>query len=161
QLIKPEHMSMLMKLGIFSQSELTSRFFIMNERYAKDLLVEANTMRTMLAQQILPAAFEYRGSLAQSVQLLSTIPGEEESPELAALKALTPVVKDLQASIVGLDEAIAKLHVIHDDAVAEAKAANEYILPAMQIARTAADHLEVLTADKFYPIPRYSELLWF
>lgn len=161
QLIKPEHMSMLMKLGIFSQSELTSRFFIMNERYAKDLLVEANTMRTMLAQQILPAAFEYRGSLAQSVQLLSTIPGEEESPELAALKALTPVVKDLQASIVGLDEAIAKLHAIHDDAVAEAKAANEYILPAMQIARTAADQLEVLTADKFYPIPRYSELLWF
>ncbi|KAF9943052.1 hypothetical protein BGZ75_007567 [Mortierella antarctica] len=161
QLIKPEHMSMLMKLGIFSQSELTSRFFIMNERYAKDLLVEANTMRTMLAQQILPAAFEYRGSLAQSVQLLNTIPGEEQSPELSALKALTPVVKDLQASIVGLDEAIAKLHAIHEDPVAEAKAANEFILPAMQIARTAADHLEVLTADKFYPIPRYSELLWF
>ncbi|KAF9437377.1 hypothetical protein BGZ76_000968 [Entomortierella beljakovae] len=161
QLLKPSHVSMLTKLGIFSTSELTSRYFIMNERYAKDLLVEANTMRTLLAQQILPSAFEYRGSLAQSVQILNGIDGETNSPELEALKAMTPVVKELQASINGLDSAIAKLHAIHDDAVAEAKAASEFIIPAMQIARTAADKLEVMTADKYYPIPRYSELLWF
>ncbi|KAF9917707.1 hypothetical protein BX616_000172 [Lobosporangium transversale] len=161
QLLKPSHASMLTKLGIFSQSELNSRYFIMNERYAKDLLVEANTMRTLLAQQILPAAFEYRGSLAKSIQILNTIEGEQQSPELEALKGLTPVVKELQAAIAGLDEAIAKLHAIHDDAVAEAKAASDYILPAMQAARSAADHLETLTADRYYPIPRYSELLWF
>ncbi|KAG0039765.1 hypothetical protein BGZ83_002716, partial [Gryganskiella cystojenkinii] len=161
QLIDPRHLSMLTKLGIFSNSELTSRYFIMNERYAKDLLVEANTMRTMLAQQILPAAFEYRGALAQSVNLLKGIEGQEDSPELEALKALTPVVKDLQAAIVGLDESIAKLHAIHDDAVAEAKAASDFIVPALQHARVIADKLEVLTADKYYPIPRYSELLWF
>ncbi|KAG0283084.1 hypothetical protein BGZ96_012543, partial [Linnemannia gamsii] len=161
QLINPHHQSMLTKLGIFSQSELTSRFFIMNERYAKDLLVEANTMKEMLSQQILPAAFEYRGTLAKSVQLLNSIEGEAQSPELGALKALTPVVKDVQAALVALDASIAKLHAIHDDAVAEAKAASDYIVPAMQNARVAADRLETLTADKFYPIPRYSELLWF
>ncbi|KAG0347960.1 hypothetical protein BGZ54_004749, partial [Gamsiella multidivaricata] len=115
QLLNPAHASMLTKLGIFSQTELSSRYLIMNERYAKDLLVEANTMRTLLAQQILPAVFEYRGSLAQSVQLLSGIEGEAQSPELEALKALTPAVKELQAGIVALDEAIAKLHAIHDD----------------------------------------------
>ncbi|KAF9913258.1 hypothetical protein EC991_000020 [Linnemannia zychae] len=161
QLINPHHQSMLTKLGIFSQSELTSRFFIMNERYAKDLLVEANTMKDLLSQQILPAAFEYRGTLAKSVQVLNTIEGEAQSPELGALKALTPVVKDVQASLVALDSAIAKMHAIHDDAVAEAKAASDFIVPAMQNARLAADRLETLTADKFYPIPRYSELLWF
>ncbi|KAF9091400.1 hypothetical protein BGX23_005208, partial [Mortierella sp. AD031] len=142
-------------------SELTSRFFIMNERYAKDLLVEANTMVTMLAQQILPAAYEYRGTLAKSVQLLNSIEGEAQSPELAALKALTPVVKELQVAVVQLEEAIAKLHHIGDDAVAEAKAASDFIVPTMQNARVAADRLETLTADKYYPIPRYSELLWF
>ncbi|KAF9973489.1 hypothetical protein BGZ65_009229, partial [Modicella reniformis] len=148
-------------LGIFSQSELTSRYYIMNERYAKDLLVEANTMHTMLVQQILPGAFEYRGSLAQTIQALNGIEDEAQSPELVALLALTPAVKDLQAAIASLNEAIAKLHAIHDDPVAEAKAASDYILPAMQAARTAADRLEILTADKYYPIPRYSELLWF
>ncbi|KAG0264663.1 hypothetical protein BG011_006370 [Mortierella polycephala] len=161
QLLVPAHTSMLTKLGIFSNTELTSRYFIMNERYAKDLLVEANTMRAMLAQQILPAAFEYRGVLAKSVQLLSSIEGEAQCPELEALKALTPVTKDLQAAIVGLDKAVEKMLAIHDDAVVEAKTASEFIIPAMRDARTAADHLEILTADKFYPIPRYSELLWF
>jgi len=161
QLLNPSHASMLTKLGIFSQSELTSRYYIMNERYAKDLLVEANTMRTMLAQQILPGAFEYRGSLAKTAQALKGIEGEGESPELSALKALTPAVKDLQAAIEGLDAAIAKLHAIHDDPVAEAKAASDTIVPAMAKAREAADRLEVLTADRYYPIPRYSELLWF
>ncbi|KAG0348405.1 hypothetical protein BG004_005246 [Podila humilis] len=161
QLNDPAHQTMLTKLGIFSKSELTSRFFIMNERYAKDLLVEANTMRTMLAQQILPAAFEYRGTLAKTVSLLNAIPGEGESPELVALKALTPIVKELQAAIVGIDEAIAKMHAIHDDAVAEAEAAQKYILPAMSAARDAADRLETQTANAYYPIPTYSELLWF
>ncbi|KAF8980863.1 hypothetical protein BGZ46_003609 [Entomortierella lignicola] len=161
QLLKPSHASMLTKLGIFSQSELTSRYFIMNERYAKDLLVEANTMRTLLAQQILPSIFEYRGSLAQSVQNLNAIEGEAQSPELEVLKALTPAVKELRTAIVGLDNAIVKLHSIHDDAVAEAKAASDYILPALQAARNAADNLEEMTADRYYPIPRYSELLWF
>ncbi|KAF9358888.1 hypothetical protein BGX34_008665 [Mortierella sp. NVP85] len=156
QLLNPSHASMLTKLGIFSQSELTSRYYIMNERYAKDLLVEANTMRTMLAQQILPGAFEYRGSLAKTAQALKGIEGEGESPELGALKALTPAVKDLQAAIEGLDAAIAKLHSIHDDPVAEAKAASDTIVPAMAKAREAADRLEVLTADRYYPIPRYS-----
>ncbi|KAG0032239.1 hypothetical protein BGZ81_011330, partial [Podila clonocystis] len=161
QLNDPVHANMLTKLGIFSKSELTSRFFIMNERYAKDLLVEANTMRTMLAQQILPAAFEYRGSLAKTVALLNSIPGEAESPELVALKSLTPVVRELQQAIVGIDEAIAKMHSIHDDAVAEAEAAQKYILPVMSAARDAADRLEVQTANAYYPIPTYSELLWF
>jgi len=133
----------------------------MNERYAKDLLVEANTMRTMLAQQILPAAFEYRGSLAKSVALLNSIPGEADSPELVALKSLTPIVREVQQAIVGIDEAIAKIHAIHDDAVAEAEAAQKYILPVMTAARDAADRLEVQTANAYYPIPTYSELLWF
>ncbi|KAF9574441.1 hypothetical protein BGW38_008328 [Lunasporangiospora selenospora] len=161
QLLDPAHANMMTKLHIFSQSELTSRFLIMNERYAKDLLVEANTMRTLLAQQILPATFEYRGFLANSASLLKGIAGEEESPELATLKALTPLVKELQGTITALDESIAELHQIHDDPVAEANAAANHILPAMRAARSAADRLETLTADKYYPIPRYSELLWF
>ncbi|KAF9282264.1 hypothetical protein BGZ68_006100 [Mortierella alpina] len=161
QLLNPVHSDMLTKLGIFTASELQSRHLILQERYAKDLLVEATTLSTLLGSQILPAAFEYRGSLAQSVQLLNGISGEEASPELAALKALTPVVRDLQAAIATLDDTVHKMHHIGDDAVEEAKFACAHLLPAMNDARVIADKLEVLTADKYYPIPRYSELLWF
>ncbi|KAI8361243.1 glutamine synthetase type III N terminal-domain-containing protein [Mortierella sp. GBAus27b] len=161
ELLNPVHADMLTKLGIFTQSELQSRRLILQERYAKDLLVEANTLSTMLASQILPAAFEYRASLAQSISALNGISADDAAPELAALKALTPVVKELQAAIVKLDKAIHDMHHVGDDAVAEAKFACAHILPALNEARAAADKLESLTADKFYPIPHYSELLWF
>ncbi|KAF9969230.1 hypothetical protein BGZ73_008517 [Actinomortierella ambigua] len=161
QLNDPKHVEMLTKLGIFSRSELSARHHILHERYAKDVLVEANTMRTLLTQQILPSAFEYRASLAQSAALLKGIEGENESPELVALKAMTPVVKDLQAAIKKLEDAIHNMHVVEGDAVAEAKVANKEVVPAMNEARKYADKLEELTADKFYPIPRYSEILWF
>ncbi|KAG0047633.1 hypothetical protein BGZ83_007338 [Gryganskiella cystojenkinii] len=161
QLLAPLHSDMLTRQGIFTASELQSRHLILQERYAKDLLVEASTLRTLLASQILPAAFEYRGQLAQTVQLLNGIEGEANSPELAALQALTPVVKELQATIANLDEVVHKMHHVGDDAVEEAKFACAHISPALSQARDVADRLEVLTADKFYPIPHYSELLWF
>ncbi|KAF9352533.1 hypothetical protein BGX26_009669, partial [Mortierella sp. AD094] len=161
QLLNPVHSDMLTKLGIFTASELQSRHLILQERYSKDLLVEANTLRTLLASQILPAAFEYRGSLAQSVSLLKGIDADQAAPELEALQALTPVVKELQASIANLDKVIAEIHHLGDEPVQEAKFACSHILPALNEARAAADKLEVLTADKYYPIPHYSELLWF
>ncbi|KAG0268946.1 hypothetical protein DFQ27_005241 [Actinomortierella ambigua] len=161
QLNDPKHVEMLTKLGIFSRSELSARYHILHERYAKDVLVEANTMRTLLTQQILPSAFEYRANLAQTAALLKGIEGEGESPELVALKAMTPVVKDLQAAIKKLEDSIHNMHVVEGDAVAEAVVANKEVVPAMGEARKHADKLEELTADKFYPIPRYSEILWF
>lgn len=161
QLLDPHHGAMLTKLGIFTASELQSRHMILQERYAKDILVEANTLRTMLASQVLPSAFEYRGVLAQTVSILNTIDGEGSSPELSALKALTPVVKDLQASIDSLDEVIHGMHEFSDDTVAEAKYACSHVGPAMSEARNVADKLEALMADKYYPIPKYSEILWF
>ncbi|KAF9200754.1 hypothetical protein BGZ49_009014, partial [Haplosporangium sp. Z 27] len=161
QLLNPVHSDMLTKLGIFTASELQSRHLILQERYSKDLLVEANTLRTLLASQILPSAFEYRASLAQSINALSSIDASQAAPELEALEALTPVVKELQASIAGLDKVLHEIHEFGDDPVQEAKFACAHISPALNDARAAADKLEVLTADKYYPIPHYSELLWF
>ncbi|KAF9323067.1 hypothetical protein BG006_001793 [Podila minutissima] len=161
QLLTPEHSTMLTKLGIFTQSELQARHLILNERYAKDLAAEAATLRTLLASQILPSAFEYRGSLASTVQLLNGIEGEANSPELSALKALTPVVKELQDSIADLDHVLHHLHTLSDDPCEEARYAGEYILGSMNKARVVADKIELLLSDKYYPIPRYSELLWF
>jgi len=161
QLLAPEHSNMLTKLGIFTQSELQARHLILNERYAKDLVVEASTLRTLLASQIMPSAFEYRGTLASTVQLLNGIEGEANSPELSALKALTPVVKELQDAIADLDHVVHHMHSLSDDPCEEARYASEHILSSMNKARVVADKIELLLSDKYYPFPHYSELLWF
>ncbi|KAF9415099.1 hypothetical protein BGZ94_000194, partial [Podila epigama] len=161
QLLVPEHATMLTKLGIFTQSELQARHLILMERYSKDIVVEAATLRTLLSSQILPSAFEYRGTLASTVQLLNNIEGEQDSPELSALKALTPAVKQLQGVIDELDHTLHKMHALSDYPCQEARFASNDLLPVMNKARVAADQIELLLSDKHYPIPHYSELLWF
>ncbi|KAF9578724.1 hypothetical protein BGW38_005341, partial [Lunasporangiospora selenospora] len=161
QLLDPSHSQMLTRQGIFTPSELQARYLILLERYSKDIHVEASTLRTLLASQILPAAFEYRSALAASVQNLRVVSEDDAAPELAALKALTPVVKGLQAAVEDLDRVIHEMHQLADDPDQEAKFASSTVVPSMNDARVIADKMEVLTADKNYPIPHYSELLWF
>ncbi|KAF9427165.1 hypothetical protein BGZ94_005367 [Podila epigama] len=160
EIINEKHSSMLCKLGVFTKSELQSRHFILMERYAKDLLLEANTLRTLLAQQILPAAYEYRSALANSAHQQHAL-GLRECPELKTLNATTPLVISLQEWIDKLDEAINNVHKHNQDPFKEARAAAKYLVPAMSGAREVADELETIIADKYFPLPKMSELLWF
>lgn len=160
QIVEEKNSAMLCKLGIFSKTELSSRHYILMERYSKDLLLEANTLRTMLAQQILPAAFEYRAALASSCaqqQAIKLLAG----PELKTLNLTTPLVESLQDWIDKLDDAIQQVHLAGHDPSKEARASAKYLLPAMEGARVVADELEDIIADKYFPLPKMSEILWF
>ncbi|KAF9900383.1 hypothetical protein EC991_007439 [Linnemannia zychae] len=160
QIMEEKNSAMLCKLGIFSKSELASRHYILMERYSKDLLLEANTLRTLLAQTILPAAFEYRAALAASCAQQQQIK-LSAGPELKTLNQTTPLVESLQEWIQKLDDAINQVHLAGHDPSHEARASAKYLLPAMEGAREVADELEEIIADKFFPLPKMSELLWF
>ena len=68
QLLLPEHAEMLTKqCGIFTHDELHSRFHVLLEKYGKDLLIEANTLKSMVQTAILPAVYQFRGQLSQTV----------------------------------------------------------------------------------------------
>ncbi|KAG0230029.1 hypothetical protein BGW42_001192 [Actinomortierella wolfii] len=163
QIVAPQHADMLTRLGIFSTSELQARHSILMERYAKDLVLEANTLRGMLVQQILPAVYAYRASLAESAVRLTQLGiGTAESlPEIKVLKQLEPQVVALQGWVDKLDEAINKVHHAAGDPSKEARASAAYLLPVMEGAREVADEIETILADKYFPLPKMSELLWF
>ena len=161
QIIEKKNSTMLCKLGIFSKSELQSRHYILMERYSKDLLLEANTMRTILAQQILPAAYEYRAALASSCAQQDAIGLGPDVPERKTLNLTTPLVESLLEWIEKLDEAINHVHAASHDPSKEARASAKHLLPAMEGARDVADELETVIADKYFPLPKMSELLWF
>ncbi|KAJ2774590.1 hypothetical protein IWQ56_000519, partial [Coemansia nantahalensis] len=114
---------------------------------------------TIVGQQILPAAMEYRKSLAESAAALKAV-GVEASPEIDTLNQLTPLTKDLQAAFAALQAATRELlEEEGDDANAHAQAAHDHVAPAIARARDAADALETAVADKFWPLPKYTELL--
>ncbi|KAJ2895724.1 hypothetical protein GGI21_005116 [Coemansia aciculifera] len=136
-----------------------SRYHIINERYAKDVLIEAETLLTIVGQQILPAAFEYRKTLAESAAALKTV-GVEAGPEVKTLNEMTPMVAMLQERYKALAEAASAAITHHsDDSNAHARLACETLVPAIASMREAADALEIIVADKYWPLPKYTELL--
>lgn len=159
-LLKGKHVGMLTKeTGVFTESELKSRYYILNERYAKDIVIEAETLKTMIGQQILPAALEHRKVLAESAAALKTV-GVGSEPELKVLEKLGPLVVRLQKAHGELAEAsqgVAEFD--SEDVNKHAQVAFEKLVPVIASAREAADALEEVVADKLWPLPKYTELL--
>ncbi|KNE63212.1 hypothetical protein AMAG_08360 [Allomyces macrogynus ATCC 38327] len=159
QLLEPVNADMLTKgTGVFTPEELHSRYHVLVERYAKDVLIEAGTLVFLVNQHVLPATFEYRKNLADTIVALKGA-GADAAPEVAAINALTPIVSAVQAEIAALSKAIDEVHAA-EDPVEEAKRANALLRPLMATVRDHADQLEDLVADKFWPYPKYTELLF-
>lgn len=160
QLFASGNMSMLLDgAAVYSKSELELRYFVLMEKYAKDLLIEARTLVDLLNQFILPAAFSYRAQLADSIKALSDIQQVADS-ELQmvtlignAAAALTLSLKQLSDVIRVVDDL---LHVEPVKAAYEAKK----LLDLMLQLRQHADLLEEYIPDSIYPIPKYYDILF-
>jgi glutamine synthetase len=143
-------------LDIFTVDELKSRYHVLTERYTKDLLIEANTLRSMLFTSVLPAAYETRKSLADTVVALKGACVNAD-PETAALKQMGDLISTLQQHGNGLIKAIEEVAAAHDNSDALAASA---LLPVMQRIRETTDQLEMIVPDKAWPFPKYTELLF-
>ncbi|KAI9193189.1 uncharacterized protein BJ171DRAFT_604620 [Polychytrium aggregatum] len=158
QLLEPSHAALLTKTGIFTETELHSRYHILVEKYAKDLLIEAHTLKTMTVQSVLPAAFAYRKELADALKTLKEV-GEDiaTSPEKAILTRLKSQVDRLNAANDKLVSVIDKAEGLEGEAQADYSSAE--LTAAMEEVRAATDVIESQVADKYWPYPKYTELL--
>ncbi|KAG0184476.1 hypothetical protein DFQ28_011073, partial [Apophysomyces sp. BC1034] len=155
-LLKQVNSDMLKRLGVFSDAELNSRYHILVEKYAKDVTIEAQTLLTMVTQQVLPAAFQYRRELAEAASSLKNV-GVDAVPEINLLNELTPTVIGLQQRTQELKQLMIDMDSI-TDLVDLAEAASKKVLPRMEAVRELADKLERVVSDKLWPLPKYTEL---
>ncbi|CAO3636674.1 unnamed protein product [Mucor hiemalis] len=156
RLLRKENATMLKEMGVFSDAELNSRYHILVEKYAKDITIEAQTMITLVIQQVLPAAYQYRRDLAEAASFMKAV-GVEASPEIDLLNELTPVVSALQKDINALKYLMVDLIEVHDIVVLANRCCEE-VIPKMEAIREYADKLERNVADKLWPLPKYTEL---
>ena len=143
-------------VDVFTKDELDARFHILAEKYEKDILIEANTLKTMLSINVLPAAYDVRKNLAESIVNLKNA-GVSYDPEKAVLKQVGDLTSGLQEAGEKLAKAIETIRSMHDNADT---AAAQTILPVMQQIRELVDRLENLVSDKVWPFPKYTELLF-
>jgi len=156
----PENIALFSKHSIFSESEIRSRCGIMLESYCKVLNIEALTMISMVNKDILPASLAFTKELAETVAAKKAIgievPGD---PGAELAKKISELCAVLYKKTAELEKSLSAVGSIADN---ESKALyfRDTILVVMQEIRSAADELETIVSEKYWPFPTYAELLF-
>jgi glutamine synthetase len=159
QLVTKQSRKLLTSLNILSDSELESRYHVRLERYIKDMLIEMHTLREMVDTQVLPAAFDYSGRLAESASLAKNA-GIKVIPQVAAANELNEAIAELQRHRTELNKVIDKAEAMHDDIVKQADLLTNNGAFQMEQVRSSCDALELKIADDCWPLPKYREMLF-
>ncbi len=158
--VSEKNVELFTKHKIFTKSEIASRCEIMLDSYCKVLHIEALTMLDMARKEIMPAVVTYTNEVAKSVKLSQDIGiAAEGDASLALCKTLSSLTNELYSRIAELDSAVVGLD--HAGSSLEASAyCRDELVPAMNRLREVADELETIVAEKYWPYPTYSELLF-
>ncbi len=154
-----KNVEMFARQGIYNLKEMEARQESLLEEYYKVLHIEVLTMLDMARTEIAPAVLTYSKELAKTLKLKKDL-GVSAKAEEKLLKKLSALNDELSDRIDELDETVAKAAAV-GGTEAIAHYYHDTVLPKMAALRQAADALEVLTADKYWPFPTYSELLFY
>ncbi len=157
QLVTELSRETVVKLGIFTEAEMVSRFHVRLERYLKNMAIEVETLRSMIDTQVLPAAISYHGVLSGSV--IAAKAAGVRAPQLPLLEKVTDLLDALQTRRDALEKSwVAAEAMTSEEAKAESYAKS--VATEMAALRAASDELEAVLADESWPLPKYREMLF-
>ena len=159
QIITKPSRELFMNLAILTKEEIDSRYHIRLERYIKDMLIEMHTLAEIANTMVLPAGYEYLGSLASAAAQAKSA-GVKPAPQLQAANEAGVIVAGLQKNAAALVRAIDKAESLHHDSEKQARFLTADGAAAMEAVRAASDKLEINIGDGYWPLPRYREMLF-
>jgi glutamine synthetase len=137
------------KYKVLSKRELESRYEVFIEQYSSKLNIEAETTASMARTMILPAALRHAELLDDA----------GDGAGIGKLKdELSGITETLIEGIFALEKA--NDHEGPEGGVKHATYMRDTVIPAMTTVRGASDKLERIVADDFWPVPKYSEMLF-
>ena len=157
-LMDKENIEVLKKHKVLSKTELHARAEILFENYSKLLHIEALTMLNMARRQILPAASQYAGGLAASVQSV-TAAGAAAEGQSEMLVKVCQLINQMNGNIENLEKMVKKTEEI-GNSIKQAESYRDQVIPAMAAVRQDADELEKIVDARLWPLPAYAEMLF-
>jgi glutamine synthetase len=145
-----KNIKLFTRLGVLNEREIHARQEIMYDIYFKQVNIEGETTEWVAQTQILPGALSYLAELSE-IEVKSRAVERTIKQVVEATDALSDALEKLKAqnAELGGDEVHEKAHHMRDN-----------VLPAMTEVRKAADALERILADKYWPLPSYREMLF-
>ncbi|MCL2751319.1 MAG: glutamine synthetase III [Firmicutes bacterium] len=147
----------LVRMGTYSQAEIDSRYQIMTDTYVQTVKIEAATLVDILRRQIAPAAVKHLGKLTEIYN------SAVATKLILNLNAIRNDIGELTDNLSVLAREATALNALLVELKSKKSAAfvRDAILPAMAVARRAADNLERIIPKDKYPMPSYEDILYF
>ena len=143
--------------GVLSPAELESRYNVLTEQYVTAVQIEADALKLVVDEMVLPVALSDRAGLADGLTRLLDLQARgvavDTTAEVARLNTLGSALATLTTARAALD--VAQASAGHD---AHANVAE--VLPALEAIRGAVDTLECVVDDAVWPLPKYREMLF-
>ena len=146
--------------GIYSESEINSRYEILLENYAKTIHIEAKTLSDMVSHQFMPAMLKYIDSLTEVVSKKQSIGG-------VTAKTETKLIEKFSAwydSLYELNEKLVADRIKAENMTDSLELARFYqstILADMEAVRKIADEAEEELPKDMMPYPTYADMLFY
>ncbi len=148
------------KFGVFSRSEMASRYEIMMENYVKTIHIEALTLTDMVLRQVLPALSRFSSTLAGAAsQKHSLVPSLGNSYESDLVKRLGLLSDSIFSEVESLKKLVLEAQML-DEAKTAARFYGQQVLPSMASIRSLCDESELLVDADCWPMPTYEQLLY-
>ncbi len=152
-----KNIALFSRHNVLTERELMAREEIFYDQYFKTINIEAETTASMAATMILPAAVRYLHDLASTATALAGAGVEPDGVRTTLVR-----VNDLANGFrLALDALVHANEELGGDTIHEkAHHMCDNVLPAMNAVRSAANELERVLPDDYWPMPTYQEMLF-
>ncbi len=159
-MVTPKSEKLWLSTGVLSKIELHAQYEIALHGYCTKLDIEAKTLDELCRNHILPAANRYAIELADAVGSMEKIGmGDAAAFQKETLKEVSAHVSTIGKSLAVMKKAVHEAEESGDTRKAADRFCNS-VKPLMETIRTAADALEGLVDDQYWPLVKYREMLF-
>ena len=134
----------------------------MEETFVKKLQIEARVMGDICLNHIIPAAISYQNVLIGNLKGCKDCFGDDASElsrtAVRSFREISTLINSLSDGVTALVEARRKANRVAS-IPERARLYSTEVMQKMAKVREAADSLEMLVDDAFWPLPKYRELL--
>lgn len=152
-----KNIALFKKHHVYTREEVVSRMEIGLDEYQKIIHIEAGAMLEMLRRQIIPASIRFAKDVAQSVSIKASL-GLDAKGEKELVRKLTSLTDSILEEVDKLDILSQKGQ---DEVYAAARFCADEVIPQMAKCRTLSDSLETMVDKTYWPIPTYSDILFY
>ena len=158
--LDPKNIALMEGNGVMSESEMRARKEIYVEKYCNVISIEANTLKDMVRREIIPAVSAFEGELCRTISYMK---------EAFTTVQVYDVERDTCTSLMKCNKKMVQLERQLESALVKASATgaddmsgyfHDKVLSLMEKIREVVNEAEVLTPDRFWPYPTYSQLLF-